>query len=162
MAAARHAPAFEIGSVAGRAWQLAAALWCGAMLLLVLAQICIHACSRLERPSWPLLVAGALVLLGVAVWAGWRWGAPRRQWLSWDGQGWWWRAGLGCEQLKVRPIVLIDLGGWLWLRLYPDTAEGAAGWPGRLRLVPPGLLLSRGDAPALWPLLRATLFAARS
>ena len=119
MAAARHAPAFEIASVAGRAWQLAAALWCGALLLLVLAQICNHACSRLERSAWPVAFFAAAVLLGLAVWGGWRWGSPRRQWLSWDGQCWWWRAAQNCDPLKVRPIVLIDLGDWLWLRLHP-------------------------------------------
>ena len=93
----------------------------------------------------------ALVAAAVVAWSAWRWlrgsGAGV---LAWDGAVWQWSA----EAVPPRPTelrVMIDLGGWLLLRLALAAPAQRVVW----------LVASRRGAGALWPVWRAALYAAR-
>ena len=93
----------------------------------------------------------ALLVTAMAVWLAWRRlrvsGAGV---LAWDGTVWQWSA----EAVPPRPAelrVMIDLGGWLLLRLALAVPAQPVVW----------LVASRRGAGALWPVWRAALYAAR-
>lgn len=99
------------------------------------------------------LAVTAIVALGaafVAAWSVWRRlrgsGAGV---LAWDGAVWQWSA----QAVPPRPVelrVMIDLGGWLLLRLALAAPAQRVIW----------VVASRRGAGALWPVWRAALYAA--
>lgn len=142
MPAQRQASAFQITARPDRAWGLAMALLgavAGAALLAACASQSGRALPLLPAPIWWGL--GALTpMLALLGWCGSR-HAPMQ--LRWDGQAWW------LDEVPVRPRVVIDLGGWMLLRL-SATAR-----------LPRYLPLARVSCAAQWPPLRATLYTAQ-
>ncbi|WP_394386994.1 hypothetical protein [Roseateles sp. BYS87W] len=88
-------------------------------------------------PAWAAVPA-------TAAW-GWRESRAQTRRLRWDGQAWWLREADAAPERAVVPSVLMDLDRWMLLH----TAAPAR-W----------LVVSRGQAPATWGGLRATLYAA--
>ena len=89
--------------------------------------------------GWPV----ALLLSGLAGWSAWRAAAPRPLELAWDGCCWSADGRPGaCEPM-------LDLGGWLLLRLRP--ADAPARW----------IAVTAGEAGPRWHALRAALYAPR-
>jgi hypothetical protein len=79
---------------------------------------------------------------------------PERRQLGWDGAQW------TCDGRAVQPQVLIDIGPWVLLRLWPGpgASSAAPAAPRRVRHRA-WLAVSVGDAGPAWHALRAALFA---
>ena len=129
----RAAPPVSVRCSGGARWRwaqtLLPALATGvfaAWLLLMNAQSATPACA--------LALAIGLVA--------WRFSVPREAVLAWDGQRW--TADGNAGELDV----MIDVGGWLLLRLRPES-PGAARWIG---------CTAREAGPA-WHALRAAVYA---
>ena len=142
-----HAPPPVRMSLApDRAWHAAIALSAAVAGANLAAWGVLHAQASLAVTATVALVAAAVV-----AWSAWWWlrgsGAGV---LAWDGAVWQWSA----EAVPPRPTelrVMIDLGGWLLLRLALAAPAQRVVW----------LVASRRGAGALWPVWRAALYAAR-
>jgi len=90
---------------------------------------------------WPL-PSGGVVLAGLAgAAAGWFVAPPKPFALRWDGERW------QADGVPGRTDVMLDLGSWMLLR---HRADGrGTRW----------LAVTRREAAAAWPALRAALFA---
>ena len=80
---------------------------------------------------------------------------PAGQQLGWDGAQW------TCDGRAVHPQVLIDIGPWVLLRLWPALGAPSAAPPAAASLAckRAWLAVSVGDAGPAWHALRAALYA---
>ena len=103
------------------------------------------------QASLTLTAAVALLAAAAAAWSvWWRMRGSGAGVLAWDGAIWQWSAAaVPPRPTEVR--VMIDLGGWLLLRLALAVPAHPVVW----------LVTSRRGAGALWPHWRAALYAAR-
>ncbi len=108
-----------------------AALWLGALA---------------EWKGAKLAGSGAAAALAVVLWLrGRRLGCMGL--LTWDGSAWLW---VHATQQPVVPGVMLDLGGWILLRLQPQDAQRAPVWG----------VATRAHGQAAWPAWRAALLSA--
>ena len=138
----RAPPPVSIDIPAPRGWRAVQALAFAA------AGACVAAWSA-QHVGWPdAQVAGAAALgaLGLAA-LGWHLCRGTPMGLAWTGRQWLYRSPAAAEPVPVDPVISLDLGGWMLLRLKPPL--GAVVW----------VAVSRGDAGAAWHLLRAALYA---
>jgi hypothetical protein len=91
---------------------------------------------RFDAPVAPAAVVAAAVLLGA-----WRLSRPRPRLLQWDGQRW------TADGLPGRLQLMLDLGGFLLLRLHPAAGRGT--W----------LAVTAAEAGAAWHGLRAAVYS---
>jgi hypothetical protein len=106
----RSAPAVSVRCTGGPAWHLAQAL--------------LPAVAAAALAAWMLGHAGVTLapagLIGLAVAAvAWRLTPRRAVQLAWDGQTW------SADGQPVRLAVMLDIGGWLLLRLQPGRGPHA-------------------------------------
>lgn len=165
--ALRSPPAFEVSTGGDRAWRLSTSLLavlCAAALLAWLAEHLVGSQPDLAGTAWfRMCVVGVTALvLPVVGWLTWHCSASAHQTLRWDGQRWCLLApGLAADGIAVQPQLVLDLDGWVMLRLLPMAHDGER----RLADAPlisrwRYLRLSRADMPSsAWPLLRATLYS---
>ena len=80
---------------------------------------------------------------------------PANQQLGWDGAQW------TCDGRAVHPQVLIDIGPWVLLRLWPALGASSAAPPTAASQAGERawLAVSVGDAGPAWHALRAALYA---
>lgn len=153
----RAPPPFEMDCRETAPWRAAqAALW-------ALAGACLGAwgVTALDALDGPLAaalqgpapaLAGVLALTAAAAGLGWRLARPLRAHLAWTGREW--VAGFAPQPAAgpAQVRLMIDLGGWLLLRVRVPGVPGGPG--GRARW----LGVARAAAGADWHLLRAALY----
>ena len=129
----RTAPAVSVQAGRSAGWRAFQAL----LAALSVAALGAWVLGHLQQPSWPALMLAPLV-------AAWAWHAGRQSpvTLVWDGQAWTANGEAGALE------VMIDLGGWLLLRLWPGEARRQARW----------IAVSRVDAGPAFHALRAAVY----
>jgi hypothetical protein len=131
----RTAPPVRVNVAPGGPWRLAIA---------GLVALCIGACTawvlahaRVPHGHWAAVAAFAI---GCAV--SWRLQPSHEVLLAWDGSQW----SLGSRHGRLR--VMVDVGGWMLLRLDPAPA-GARAW----------VAVGSARAGASWHALRAAVYS---
>ncbi len=136
----RAAPPVSVRCTGGLAWRSVQTLLPAAAAGVLVVWASTLGAPR-AQPATSLvfaLAASAAVLAGLVAW---RRSAQPSTLLVWDGQQWL------ADTVPVAPAVMMDLGGWLLLRL--RGCAGRSGW----------LAVSASDAGAALHALRAALYA---
>ena len=135
----RAPPAFEVTLRDAPGWRVAQAL------LWALAGAALGAWAALRVAAWLDAASGdslaglaAAAGAGLAACIGWRLARPREMRLRWSGRNWELQAHGAWHPVGVR--AMLDLGGWMLLRIRPGSgrarwlgpAEAALGGPGHL------------------------------
>ena len=138
----RAPPPVSIDIPAPRGWRAVQALAFAA------AGACLAAWGA-QHAAWPEAGVAAAAALGAGVLAviGWRLCRGTAMRLAWTGRHWTCRSPFTAEPQPVDPVISLDLGSWMLLRLKPP--QGPAVWAA----------IGRADAGAAWHLLRAALYA---
>jgi hypothetical protein len=136
----RLAPPAQAWCRSGGAWWRLQQLICASSVGVAATWVAAH--LGLEAAA----ALGWGVGLGAALLAG-REPAGAPQQLAWDGGRWSLQVGNGGPPQPGRALPMLDLGEWMLVRF--DHADRGRRW----------LALSRRDAPAGWPALRAALYA---
>jgi hypothetical protein len=136
----RACPAVAVCVCAGTAWRLVQASLCVAAA----ASLAAWAVQHLELGAAGHVVTALTAVVAAAV--GWRSSHLAPVQLAWSGSNW--RVGQGSEgmALTAPPMVAIDLGAWMLIRV--RTGTGAAWLP-----------VSRAVAGASWHLWRAAVYS---
>ncbi|MDE2397699.1 MAG: hypothetical protein KGL43_23570 [Burkholderiales bacterium] len=132
----RRAPPVVVVCSGGSAWHLALAL----LPASAVASLCAWVLLQSGLEAWAggtASIAAGCVAAAIA----WRRTRPRAVTLGWSGERW------SADGLTGQVEVMIDLGGWLLLRLRPES--GPARW----------LPVAASEAGASARLLRAALYA---
>ncbi len=132
----RTAPAVSVRCTGGPLWRA----WCAGLPVLAASAVVSWACLHAGLPG---LAAGAAVCVAgsLAAWAWWRRPSQDRM-LAWDGRQW------SVDGHPGTLAVMLDLGGWLLLRLRQGGRMST-------RWVP----VSAHEAGTAWHGLRAAVFA---
>jgi hypothetical protein len=133
----RAAPAVSVQAGRSPGWLF----FQSAVTALAVTALAAWVLAHLQQPAWPALALGPLA-------AALAWRVFRRPpvALLWNGLVW------SADGQNGTLEVMIDLGGWLLLRLRPDDASGRALW----------MPVSRGDAGPSFHGLRAAVYCRAS
>ena len=136
-------PAVEVTLASGRREQGLVAAAYAVAAALVGAWVAVHGIAS--------ILAAALVATMLGAWLGLKVFRPMRGSLRWDGQCWRHLRQGGAAHPLHRVDLMMDLGGWVLLRVRAEQAPR--------RLVPAGWCgISRRDAGGCWHGLRLALY----
>lgn len=142
----RTAPAVQCALEADTRWRA------GLCFLQAGTAACAAAWATLwvQGPVWAAcaLAGAAAALAGGLAWAAGRGGLER---LAWDGTQWWLHGGAAPSAREAEVRLVVDLGGWLLLRIEPWRTPRRPCWRA----------LSRRRHRAAWHALRCALYARR-